>query len=42
MPNYALNKKNINIHYPLSLWDFSGIMYEKIQMEHNMVKNPNY
>ena len=28
--------------YPLPLWGFSGIMKQITQMEHDMVKNPNW
>ena len=32
----------IILYYPLPLWGFSGIMKQIIQIEHNMVKNPNW
>ena len=32
----------IIIYYPLPLWGFSGIMKQIIQIEHNMVKHPNW
>ena len=32
----------IILYYPLPLWGFSAIMKQIIQIEHNMVKNPNW
>ena len=32
----------IILYYPVPLWGFSGIMKQIIQIEHNMVKHPNW
>ena len=34
--------KMIIINDPLPLWDYSGLMKQIIQKEHNMVKTPNW